>query len=53
MAIATATFTVGDERPTRPGYVLVGFAHRVFHKWAKRYIFPRKGKAFPIWKKAS
>lgn len=37
---------------SRPGYVLVGWTKRFWHKAAKRYIVAAPGKAFPIWRKA-
>lgn len=34
----------------RPGYVLVGFTTRFWHKGAKRYIYSTNGKPFPIYR---
>lgn len=42
-----------DSSGDRPGYRIVGYTMRFWHKWAKRYIYARPGHPFPIWRKVA
>lgn len=48
-----ASMHIGMPHPTRPGYFLAGFARCVKHPKTGKVLFPKKGKAFPIWRKAA
>ena len=37
----------------RPGYELIGFTMRFWHKRAKRFVYAKPGHPFPIWRKVA